>query len=382
MNFENPIILVGPAYPLRGGIAHFNEAFCQALHQEGMPAEIVSFYLQYPSVLFPGKTQKAEGNPPEGIKIHNWISSVNPLSWKDAAKRIVALNPSLVVFRFWIPFMGPALGAIAKRLRKKNIPVIGLVDNAVPHEEGRLDRLLSNQFFKHCDGFFTLSKSVADDLNQLAPGKPVATSPHPVYDIFGTKPEKSEALQKLGLNPDKRYVLFFGFIRAYKGLDLLLEAFGQQALADENIHLLVAGEFYENRKKYDDLISTFGLAPRVTIRSDYIPQHEVKYWFSAADIVAQTYRTATQSGVTQIAYHFGRPMLVTDVGGLAEIVPDGVVGYVVKPNPHAIAGALARFFEENKEAAFSAAASREKKRFSWEHFTRKFIDFAKSIHEI
>ena len=377
MNSTNPIILIGPAFPLRGGIAHFNESFAYSLVDAGYPVELVSFYLQYPSVLFPGKSQKSDGPAPANLKIHNWLSSVNPLSWSKAAKKIVKLKPRLVVIRFWIPFMGPALGAVARKLRKKGIHVIGLVDNAIPHESRGLDTTLSKLFFNNCSAFFTLSESVANDLKQLAPGKKVETSPHPVYDIFGDTIPMSLARQNLGLSQDQKYVLFFGFIRAYKGLDLLLQAFADKAI--QNIKLIVAGEFYEDEQKYLNLINELGLKDTVIIRSDYIPQEEVKNYFCAANLVAQTYKTATQSGVTQIAYHFERPMLVTNVGGLAEIVPDGKVGYVVEPNPGAIASAIARFFSENRESAFAENAAIEKERFLWSHFTRKFMTFAEDI---
>lgn len=379
MNKQNPIILVGPAFPLRGGIAHFNESFAKSLIDEGYTVELVSFYLQYPSILFPGKTQKSEGEPPEGLSIHNWLSSINPLSWRSAAKKIIALKPQLVVIRFWIPFMGPALGALAKRLRKNGIIVIGLIDNAIPHESRGFDKSLSTLFFKHCTAFFTLSASVADDLKHLAPGKEIATSPHPVYDIFGEPVSKALAREKLNLDPDENYILFFGFIRAYKGLDLLIEALGTEEARKLNLKLIVAGEFYEDEQKYRDLIEKLNLKDSVIICSDYIPQEEVKYYFCAANIVAQTYRSATQSGVTQIAYHFERPMLVTDVGGLAEIVPHGKVGYVVPPSPGAIAEAIVRFFSERNEKPFAEKAAIEKERFSWSHFTRKFIDFAHQL---
>lgn len=380
MNFKQPIVLVGPAYPLRGGIAHFNESFAQSLMDVGFSVDIVSFYLQYPSILFPGKTQKSEGEkPPERLMINEWLSSVNPLSWRRAARKIIALKPQVVVIRFWIPFMGPALGTLAKRLRAKGIRVVGLVDNAIPHEARGFDKSLSNLFFKHCNAFFTLSQSVADDLELLAPGIPIGTSPHPVYDIFGQGVSKEEAREKLNLDPDKKYILFFGFIRAYKGLDLLIEALGVKAVKELNIHLIVAGEFYEDQKKYIDLIESLDLNDSVTIRSDYIPQEEVKYYFCASNLVAQTYRTATQSGVTQIAYHFDRPMLVTNVGGLPEIVPDEECGFVVDPSPDAIANAIVRFFKENKEKEFSKNVAQKKHELSWEYFTEKFLEFAGNL---
>ena len=379
MNSKNPIILIGPAFPLRGGIAHFNESFANSLIDDGYQVELVSFYLQYPSVLFPGKSQKSDGPGPANLKIHDWLSSVNPLSWSKAAKKIRKLKPRLVVIRFWIPFMGPALGAVARQLRKRGIPVIGLVDNAIPHESRGFDATLSKLFFNNCSAFFTLSESVANDLKQIAPGKEIETSPHPVYDIFGDTVTMNEARQNLGLSGDEEYVLFFGFIRAYKGLDLLLKAFADKAMKNVNVKLIVAGEFYEDEQKYRLLINELGLEDTVIIRSDYIPQEEVKNYFCAANLVAQTYKTATQSGVTQIAYHFERPMLVTNVGGLAEIVPNGKVGYVVEPNPEAIAKAIARFFSEKSESAFARNAALEKERFSWSHFTRKFMTFAEDI---
>ena len=380
MDKNKPIILVGPAFPLRGGIAHFNESFAKSLIDEGYLVELVSFYMQYPNILFPGKTQKSAGEPPKGLRIHNWLSSVNPFSWRRAANRIIAHKPEVVIIRFWIPFMGPALGALAKRIRRNGILVVGLVDNAIPHESRGFDKVLSKLFFKNCSAFFTLSTSVKDDLKRLAPGKDIQTSPHPVYDIFGNSVTMYEARQKLGLERDGNYMLFFGFVRAYKGLDLLIEAMGVEGLKNLRIKLIVAGEFYEDAQKYTDLIAKHDLQESVIIRSDYIPQEEVKYYFCAANIVAQTYRTATQSGVTQIAYHFERPMLVTDVGGLAEIVPNEKVGYVVQPNANAIAVALQRFFSDKSlENIFARNAAIEKERFSWSHFTRKFIDFVSQL---
>ena len=380
MNFKQPIVLVGPAYPLRGGIAHFNESFAQSLMDVGYSIDIVSFYLQYPSILFPGKTQKSvDDDPPERLMINEWLSSVNPLSWRSAARKVIGLKPQLVVIRFWIPFMGPALGALAKRLRAKGIRVVGLVDNAIPHEARGFDKSLSNLFFKHCNAFFTLSESVAEDLKVLAPGIPIGTSPHPVYDIFGQGVSKAEAREKLNLDPKKKYILFFGFVRAYKGLDLLIEALGVEAVKELDLHLIVAGEFYEDQKKYLDLIDRLGLTDSITIRSDYIPQEDVKYYFCASNLVAQTYRSATQSGVTQIAYQFDRPMLVTNVGGLPEIVPDDECGFVVDPNPDAIAHAIVRFFKENKEKVFSENVARKKHELSWKYFTEKFLEFAGNL---
>ncbi len=380
MTDTRPIVIVGPAHPLRGGIAHFNESFARALAKEGQSIRLVSFYLQYPAVLFPGKSQKTTGPPPTDLKIDSWLSSINPLSWFRTAKRIAKMNPRLVIFRFWLPFMGPALGTVARSLRKRGITVIGLVDNAIPHEARPMDRPLSMWFFSRCSAFVTLSKSVAEDLNTLAPGRPILTEPHPVYDIFGEPAKREEAMRKLDLDPECRYILFFGFVRKYKGLDLLLEAMAREELRGlTNVKLLIAGEFYDDKQTYLDFIEKNDMQDRVIIRDEYIAESDVKYFFAAASIVAQTYRTATQSGVTQIAYHFGRPMLVTDVGGLSEIVPHEKVGYVCAPTPEAIAADLRRFFVQNREGEFSAAVDAERSRFGWKHFVREFLSFANGL---
>jgi glycosyltransferase involved in cell wall biosynthesis len=377
---ERPIVLVGPAYPLRGGIANFNESLCETLMAMGEDCQIVSFYMQYPKFVFPGKTQNAEGDPPKNLTVHPWLSSTNPQSWVKAAHKIIALNPRFVAIRFWLPQMGPAQGTLARILQKHGIPVIGLVDNAIPHEPRPFDKSLSWWFFRHCDAFFTLSQSVARDLETLAPGRPSHTHPHPVYDVFGPAVCKSEARKALGISGDKSYVLFFGFVRRYKGLDLLIEAFGDSRLKDLDVHLIIAGEFYEPKTDFTDQIERLDISDRVAIFDQYIPQESVKNYFCAANLVAQTYRTATQSGVTQIAYHFGRPMLVTDVGGLAEIVPDGKVGYVTQKDPKSIADAVVRFFAENKEPEFAKAVEREKERFSWTHFAEEFTKFGDGVH--
>lgn len=379
MQGKETIVLVGPAYPLRGGIAHFNESFAKELLSDDYEVKLVSFYLQYPSFLFPGKTQKADGDPPRDLDIYPLISSIDPLSWKRTAKVISSWKPAVVVIRFWIPFMGPALGSIARKLRKKGITVVGLVDNAVPHEARPADKALSSYFFKNCDAFFTLSKSVAEDINRMVPGKQVATSPHPLYDFFGEKIEKDQAIKELDLDPAFCYILFFGFVRKYKGLDLLMQGFAQSGLQDHKVKLIVAGEFYDDSSTYFELANTLGITESMVFRNEYIPEAEVKNYFCASSIVAQTYRTATQSGVTQIAYHFERPMLVTDVGGLSEIVPNGKAGFVVNPQPNAIAESLARFFQDDLEEQFEKNVAVEKQRFSWSHFKSEFLSFVNQI---
>jgi len=363
-------VIIGPAFPLRGGIADFNEALCKAFNAGNIASSIVSFYYQYPSFLFPGKTQLSEGDAAPGFHIDSWISSVNPLSWFRTARKIKELNPDYVIIRYWLPFMAPALGTIARNIKKNsNIKVIAITDNVIPHEKRTGDRLLTKYFIKQCDAFVVMSKSVLDDLKTFSVNQHAVFLPHPIYSTFGGKIPKDEARRNLGIDVSGRYILFFGFIRNYKGLDLLLEAMADSRIKKLGIKLIIAGEFYGDPSRYHNIIAKNNLSASVILRTSFIAKEEVKNYFCSADLVVQPYRSATQSGITQIAYHFDRPMLVTNVGGLAEIVPDQKVGYVTETNPDAIAAAITDFYERNREVEFSRNAGIEKKKFSWESFT-------------
>jgi D-inositol-3-phosphate glycosyltransferase len=366
-------IIVGPAFPLRGGIADFNEALCRAMKQEGIKTSIVSFYLQYPGILFPGKSQITTGESPRDLEIHSLISSINPLSWFRAAAFIKKQKPDFIIIRYWLPFMSPALSTIARRVKKAGIKVIAITDNVIPHEKRPGDQSLTKYFINSCDAFIAMSRTVVDDLKKFTSTKPVTFSPHPIYDIFGNGIPKAVARKKLGIELNKRLILFFGFVRSYKGLDLLLHAMAMDEVRNLNISLLVAGEFYGDEKVYKDLVNELNINERVQFHSLYIPKEEVKNYFCAADLVVQPYRSATQSGITQIAYHFERPMIVTDVGGLSEIVPDGKVGYVVKVDAKDIARRIADFYNQNKEQDFSSATKNEKERFSWKAFVNSLL---------
>jgi D-inositol-3-phosphate glycosyltransferase len=358
-------IILGPAFPLRGGIANFNNALGRAFVKEGVDSQLYSFSLQYPSFLFPGKTQYEEGDAPEGVSIHTLINSINPFNWWSVARRIRKEQPDYIIIRYWLPFMAPCLGSIARLVRRgTNIKVLAITDNIIPHEKRFGDRWLTSYFVKSCDAFVTLSQSVLEELSEFTDCQNKKFIPHPIYNIFGEAVEKQEAILKLGLNPADKHLLFFGFIRKYKGLDLLLEALADERLKE--VKLIVAGEFYDNPKEYTDLIARLGIEDQVILRTDYIPGDEVKHYFCAADLVTQTYRTATQSGVTQIGYHFERPMLVTDVGGLAEIIPHEKVGYVTAVSASSIADAIADFYSQEREEEFALNTKEEKKRFSWE----------------
>jgi len=361
------IVILGSAWPLRGGLAAYNERLAKAYTAVGDNAEIITFSLQYPGFLFPGKTQFSSDPQPEGLKISSGLNSVNPLSWIKIGRKIKKLKPDLLIIKFWLPFMGPCLGTVARIVRKNNhTKVVSVLDNIVPHEKRPGDFSLAKYFVKFVDGFVAMSEQVMNDLAGFDKEKPRAFCPHPLYDHFGDLSSKTEARKKLDLNLDKKYVLFFGFIRDYKGLDLLLKAMANQKMVDQEIVLLVAGEFYTDEKPYFELIEKLGIANNVIMSNDFIPDSKVADYFNAADIVVQPYKDATQSGVTQIAYHFEKPMITTNVGGLAEIVPDGKVGYVIEPDEKEIADAVTKFFREEKEAAFIENLKIEKQKYSWD----------------
>ncbi|MBJ6141745.1 glycosyltransferase [Hymenobacter sp. BT559] len=362
------VVIIGPAYPLRGGLATYNERLARAFQAAGDRVRIVTFSLQYPDFLFPGQTQFSTEPGPTAIDIEVSINSVNPLTWWQVGRKLRRERPDLVIFRFWLPFMGPALGTIARLVRGNgHTRVVAITDNVIPHEKRPGDGPLTRYFLSACDGFVTMSRSVLTDLQALGYAKkPALYRPHPLYDNFGPAKPKAEALAALGLAAQFKYVLFFGFIRAYKGLDILLEAMADPRVAALPVKLLIAGEFYEDAAPYEALIQKHHLESRLVRATDFIPNEQVVNYFGAADIVIQPYKHATQSGVSQVAYHFGRPMLVTDVGGLAELIPDGVVGYVVPPTATAIADALVDFYTHDREETFAAGVRQEARKFSWE----------------
>jgi len=362
------VVIIGSAYPLRGGgIATFNERLAQAYQDRGDEVVIYTFSLQYPSIFFPGTTQFSKEDPPVGLNIKVKINSVNPLNWIRSAFKIAAEKPDLVIVRFWIPFMAPCLGSIARILRwRYKTKIIAITDNIIPHERRFFDFSLVKYFTGSVDGFVAMSKSVLNDISGFDNEKPRIYHPHPLYDNFGEGVSKEEACRRLSLDEKTPYMLFFGFIRDYKGLDLLLEALASSTLSGLNVRLLIAGEFYGNEEKYMDIIRNRNLDDKVVLRTSFIPNTEVYLYFSACDLVVQPYRHATQSGVTQIAYHFGKPIITTNVGGLAEMIPDGKVGYVVSPDPESIAKAIYRFYHEKKAAEFASNVLIERERFSWE----------------
>ncbi len=368
------IVIVGTAYPYRGGLAAFNERLARQFLAEGHEVHVVTFTLQYPSFLFPGKTQYSAEAAPEDLKIVRRVNSCNPLNWIRVGKEIRKMDADLLITCYWMAFMAPCFSVIERIVKKnKKTRCVGLVHNMIPHEPSILDKVFAPYYVASTDAFVALSESVVHDIERLdKEGKPKAFSPHPIYDHYGASVERDEALQKLGLPTDRQYVLFFGLVRAYKGLDLLLEAMGQLRDTLPAVDLIVAGEFYEDEAKYRAQIEQLGLKERVHVFNEFIPDDDIRVYFSASDIVAQPYKSATQSGVTQVAFHFEKPMLVTNVGGLGEIVHHGKMGYAVEVTPKAIAEAIQDFYQEKRTEAFTAYVREEKKKYEWDKMSNAF----------
>lgn len=362
---KQKIFIIGPAHPLRGGLATFDQRLAREFLAQGDDCQIYSFSLQYPSFLFPGTTQYSDEPAPDDLIIHTVINSVNPLNWIRVGRRIAKERPDIILVRFWIPFMGPALGTILRRVRKnKHTRIIALTDNVMPHEKRPGDLPFTKYFLGSCDAFITMSEKVMADLRILEKVKPARLVAHPLYDNFGAAVSKKIAREKLGIRLSEKVILFFGFIRKYKGLDLLLDAMADPRIREAGIMLLVAGEFYEDEKGYLEQVNHLGIEDLLIMRTQFIPDREVVYYFCAADAVIQPYRNATQSGVTPLAYHFEKPMVVTDVGGLPSLVPDRRAGLVTAAEPAALASAILDYYALGEEFFIPHLRS-EKQKLSW-----------------
>jgi glycosyltransferase involved in cell wall biosynthesis len=359
------ITILGTAYPLRGGIAHYNALLAQALGRRHR-VEIITFKRQYPGFLFPGKTQEEVGGQLHGDPAPQLIDSINPFNWLRVGFALRRLKPDLLIFKYWIPFFGPCFGTIARIARRgSQTKVLISCDNVLPHERRPLDRQFTQYAFSSADFFIAQSDAVERDLLAFWPQAVYRNVPHPVYSIFGNTLQKADARQKLGIT-SRRMILFFGYVRRYKGLHMLLDAMTHLDPV-LGIHLVVAGEFYDNEEGYREQIARLGLGDSVTVRADYLPNEEVGLYVSAADAVILPYVSATQSGIAQIAYHFDTPVIATDVGGLAEVVRDGLTGLVVPPgDPAALAAAITRFYELKMEDRLVENVRQEKKRYSWD----------------
>ncbi len=365
------VIIIGPAHPYRGGIADTNHSLCRAFGEMGHDCEIITFKLQYPNFLFPGKNQFSEDSAPTDIKILRKINSINPLNWFSAASYIRKKSPDLVIIRYWLPYMAPALGTIA-RLIKQDTQLLALCDNVLPHEKRWGDKKLTQYFTKHISGFITLSEHVSQELQQFTKQQ-ILTLFHPINTDLGSPIPKSLARKKLGLSEDGNYILFFGLVRAYKGLDLLLNSLANEGAKSANVKLIIAGEFYEDRKKYDDIILKYRLNDQVVIHDHFIAREDIPIYFCAADLLAQTYHTASQSGVTQIAYHFDLPLLVTNIGGLTEMVPHQRVGLVVSKDANNISTAISDFFRNNLGTTYAENIRVDKEKYTWKAFAHEVL---------
>ena len=377
----NPkLVIIGPAHPFRGGLANYNERLATEFQQQGYDVVMHTFTTQYPELLFPGKSQFSDRPAPLNLDIYRTFSSINPFSWIKLGLRLKREQPALIILRFWLPFMAPSMGIISRIARSnKKTKILALIDNIIPHEKRIGDTMLAKFFVGSVDGFVVMSRAVEADLNGFDKQKPVEFCPHPLFDNYGASVPREEALSRLKLDVNSKYMLFFGFIRDYKGLDLLLKAMALPALKDPSIKLIVAGEFYCESESYYALIKEAGLEDRVVLRTEFIPDSEVPVYFGAADLIVQPYKSATQSGVTQVGYYFNKPMLVTNVGGLGEIIPHGKVGYVVEPNPEEIADAINDFYTNDRFEAMSAMAAIEKDRFSWANMVKSFEKLTRRI---
>ncbi len=369
------VVIIGPAHPLRGGLASFDERLAKAFKHEGHEAIIYTFSLQYPSFLFPGTTQYSSEPAPNDLHIHVAINSINPINWIKVGLQLKKLQADIVIVRYWLPFMGPCLGTILRYIKKnKHTKIIAITDNIIPHEKRPGDHGFTTYFLKPVDACITMSEQVMHDLRTFT-NKPALQVVHPLYDNFGNPVDKSSARKQIGFPEDEKIILFFGFIRHYKGLDILLEAMHILKEKKTNIKLLIAGEYYEDSKRYIDLIQQFNLQDLVYERTQFINDSEVKYYLSAADFVIQPYRNATQSGVTPLAYHFEKPMLVTNVGGLPDMVSNNQSGIVVSADAASIAAGIESLYEKG-ESFFIPHLREEKKKYSWNNLILNIMNLA------
>lgn len=365
-------------YPFRGGIAQFNALLLKELQKIGHQVDAWTFTTQYPDFLFPGDTQyvKDDDLDIEKIDSRRILSTINPFSWQIATKKIMATHPDLLIMKFWMPFFAPSLGYVAGKL-KKNARVITIIDNVIPHEKMFLYAALSRYFLKKNHGFIVMSEKVKTDLLSMLPNAHVELIPHPLYNHFGDKMDKTAARLQLGIDPHKRTLLFFGFIRDYKGLDLLIQSFGA---LDDSYQLVIAGETYGDFEKYNNLINSNPNKAHLHKYIKYISDKEVSLYFSAADVCVLPYKSATQSGITGISYHFELPLIATNVGGLSETIQHEKTGLIVeKPTVDDLTNGIRNFFEKYDRNKFSENIRQIKNELTWENFAKKLLNFATNL---
>lgn len=369
--------ILSPFYPYRGGIAQFSGRLFRELEKEGHEVRAFNFKRLYPDLLFPGKTQFVEpGDRADAIDSLRALDSVNPFSYARVTRAIRDYDPDVLVIAYWMSFFVPGYAHIANRMRRR-CKVVALIHNAIPHEPRLFDKPLASLLFRQCHGFVVMSDTVRDDLLRLRPGARFLQHPHPLYDHFGAKIPQAEARQRLGIDPARRTLLFFGLIRDYKGLDLLIEAVGQ---LDERYQLLVAGECYGSFERYQRLIDASPARGRIFVHQAYIADSEIPVYFSAADALALPYRSATQSGVVSVAYHYDLPMVATPVGDFARGIARPGTGVVVpEVSAEAIARGIEELFTPALRTTIPARIAKEKAALSWESLTRELLDFVDTL---
>ncbi|MFR9523674.1 MAG: glycosyltransferase [Rikenellaceae bacterium] len=370
------ITIVGPAHPYRGGLASIMETMAREFQSHGHQVDIKTFTVQYPKLLFPGKNQTLATPPPADLKIERLVNTMNPFNWIKIGRQIRREKPDIVLLKYWTPFMAPCFGTIARIARKnKHTKVICQIDNVEPHEHHLIDHPCNYYYLRAVDGFVYMSEQVNSELKNYSQ-RPAIFSPHPMFENFGSRVDRDEACTTLGLDPEQRYAMFFGLIRDYKGLDILLEAWAMLKAEGktEGKKLLVAGEFYSSKDKYISQMNIGGITDEVILHEGFVADDKVKYYFSAADFVVLPYHTASQSGVTQIAYNFSLPMIVTAVGGLPEIVPNNRVGYVCLPTFSSVAEAIEKAWSGDNLQRFEENIVEERKRFSWSEMCGKILE--------
>ncbi len=359
-------------YPFRGGIAQFN---ADLLEEFGRHHEVKAFTFtrQYPSFLFPGKTQYVTpGDKAKKVDSEAILDTANPFSWRPAARKIAAWKPDLLVMKYWMSYLAPSLGTVARYLKRRGIPVVTVLDNVIPHETKFFDKPFSRWFLRQNCGCVAMSEAVLKDMLSLTPDKPYILQPHPLYDHFGQKMDKRAAQEALGLDPGKRTLLFFGLIRDYKGLDLLIDAL---PLLGEEYQLVIAGESYGSFEKYEAQIAASGCSGRIHVFNRYIDDEEVPQFFSAADLCVLPYKSATQSGITAISLHFDLPVVATPVGGLAESIEKPGIGLMTEGiSAEAIAKTVRAFYAANPDT-FVENIRQAKTAMTWEVFAGKILDF-------
>ena len=366
------IVIIGPGWPLRGGLSAFDEQLVRTFTDKNIKARIETFSLQYPSFLFPGTSQYTNEPAPKDVNIHAGINSINPFNWLRIGLKLRKEKPDLIIVRYWIPFLAPCLGSICKIAKSnKHTKVIAIVDNMIPHEKRIGDEIFTKYFSTSVDGFLTMSDKVTKDV-KIYSTKPTLLSPHPIFKHFGESISKEDARKALGIKVNEKIILFFGFIRQYKGLDILLKAMAVNEIKEAGIKLMIVGEFYEDAQPYHDLIKSLGIEASVILHTQFVPDSDVKKYVCSADFMIQPYKHATQSGVTPLAYHFEIPMLVTNVGALADTVPDGKVGVVVEPNEMDIATGIQILYQNGTEYYLNNIKD-EKKKYSWEQMANNFL---------